>query len=113
VDDEGAVRRVVARALGRAGWEVVEAACGDDALDLDSGNFSLLVSDVMMPGLDGPNLVRALRARQPGLPAILISGYADAAQRTQLAQEDIWFLAKPFAMADLVRLAHQAAMTSA
>jgi two-component system cell cycle sensor histidine kinase/response regulator CckA len=105
VDDEDAVRRVVARALRRAGWDVTEACCGDDALAFDAGPWSLLVSDVMMPGMDGPTLVRALRTRQPGLPAILISGYADAAQRKHLAKEDIGFLTKPFAMAELVKLA--------
>jgi two-component system cell cycle sensor histidine kinase/response regulator CckA len=110
VDDEDAVRRVVARALRRAGWDVVEASCGEDALSLDPGPLSLLISDVMMPGMDGPSLVRAARARQPSLPAILISGYADAAQRKQLAREDICFLAKPFAMSDLVRLANRSVL---
>ncbi len=108
VDDEDAVRRVVARALRRAGWDVIEAPSGADALDYDPGPLALLVSDVMMPGMDGVALVHALRERQPGLHAILMSGYADAAQRDALAREDILFLAKPFAMADLVQLTHRA-----
>jgi two-component system cell cycle sensor histidine kinase/response regulator CckA len=108
VEDEPAVRRLAARALRRGGWEVVEAASGSEALDLPAATLALVVSDVIMPGLDGPALVRALRARQPGLPAILISGYADAAQRLALAREDISFLAKPFAMGELVRLAQAA-----
>jgi two-component system cell cycle sensor histidine kinase/response regulator CckA len=108
VEDEPAVRRLAARALRRAGWEVVEAGDGDEALEMPDGPLVLLVSDVIMPGTDGPSLVRALRKRRPGLPAILISGYADAAQRQALAREDICFLAKPFAMAELVLLAAQA-----
>jgi two-component system cell cycle sensor histidine kinase/response regulator CckA len=105
VDDEDAVRRVVARALRRGGWDVIEACGGAEALEDESGPFALLVSDVMMPGVDGLALVHAMRERQPGLHAILVSGYADAAQRKALARDDIAFLAKPFAMADLVGLA--------
>ncbi len=112
VDDEDGVRRVVARALRRAGWDVTEAACGADALELHCGPLALVVSDVMMPGMDGPALVRALRQRQPGLKAVLISGYADAERRRGLAKEDIAFLAKPFAMRELIRLAHQVGATA-
>jgi two-component system cell cycle sensor histidine kinase/response regulator CckA len=61
-----------------------------------------------MPGLDGPALVRALRVARPKLPAVLISGYADAAQRQALMAEDIAFLPKPFAMADLTRAVRRA-----
>ena len=57
-----------------------------------------------MPGMDGPTLVRKLREARPALPAILISGYADAVQRQALAAEDIAFLPKPFSMADLTRV---------
>ena len=104
VDDDDAVRRVVARALRRGGWDVVEASSGAEALEDKSGPLALLVSDVMMPGMDGVTLVHAIRERQPGLPAILMSGYADAAQREALTRDDISFLAKPFAMAELVGL---------
>jgi CheY-like chemotaxis protein len=58
-----------------------------------------------MPGLDGPALVRALRQQQPGLPAVPMSGYADAWQRQALLAEAIRDLAKPFRPADLVALA--------
>jgi two-component system, cell cycle sensor histidine kinase and response regulator CckA len=105
VEDEAPVRRLAARALRRAGWEVIEAACGTDALEAAPERVTLLVSDVVMPGLDGPGLVRALREKQPGLPAILISGYADATQRETLAADDIGFLAKPFGMGELVAFA--------
>ncbi len=106
VDDEAPVRRLAARVLTRAGWEVMDAGCGEDAAARIEGVPALgcVVSDVIMPGMDGPSLVRALRQRFPGLPAILMSGYADAALRDSLAAADIRFLAKPFAMAELARL---------
>jgi two-component system cell cycle sensor histidine kinase/response regulator CckA len=58
-----------------------------------------------MPGLDGPALVRQLRQTRPALPAILMSGYADAALRDSLQADDICFLAKPFSMAELTKTA--------
>ncbi len=102
MDDEAPVRRLAARALRRAGWAVTEAASGAEALALAPADLSMLVSDVMMPEMDGPTLVAALRQRWPGLPCILMSGYADAAQRQALAARDIGFLAKPFTMGELV-----------
>ncbi len=115
VDDEAPVRQLAERVLIRAGWRVVAAACAEDALELvDAGDLApalaCVVSDVVMPGMDGPALVRALRLEHPGLPAILMSGYADAGLRQSLQDADIQFLHKPFAMADLTAvLARQAA----
>jgi two-component system cell cycle sensor histidine kinase/response regulator CckA len=103
VDDDDAIRRLAARALTRAGLTVTEADGGEAALQVGCAAIDCLVSDVAMPGLDGPGLVRRLRAARPDLPAVLMSGYADAAQRRALAAEDIAFIAKPFAMADLTR----------
>ena len=107
VDDEALVRHLAARALRRAGWAVIEAASGDEALEAVAGDLALVVSDVIMPGLDGLGLVRALRQRQPGLKALLMSGYADARQRKALVTQDIQFLGKPFRPADLVELVGQ------
>jgi two-component system cell cycle sensor histidine kinase/response regulator CckA len=105
VEDEAPVRRLAERTLTRRGWHVIAAACAQDALELleESQNLQLacVVSDVVMPGMDGPALVRALRERRPSLPAILVSGYADAPLRAQLASERVRFLSKPFAMDDL------------
>jgi two-component system cell cycle sensor histidine kinase/response regulator CckA len=105
VDDEAAVRRLAARALRRAGWEVREAEDGQAALAADCATIDLVISDVVMPGLDGPGLVHALRERRPGLPALLMSGYAEPGQRAALLRDDIVFLAKPFGMAQLVAAA--------
>ena len=108
VDDEAPVRRLAERALTRAGWNVIAAPSGQDALDLVDGGdlgpaLGCVVSDVVMPGLDGPALVARLRQTWPDLPAILMSGYADATLRKSLASADIRFMAKPFAMTDLTR----------
>jgi two-component system cell cycle sensor histidine kinase/response regulator CckA len=105
VEDEAPIRRLAARALTRAGWQVVEAASAEEAMELELPGLALVVSDVMMPGMDGPALVRALRGRNEGLRAILMSGYAGSAQRTALAEGRVEFLPKPFAMAELVSLA--------
>ena len=104
VEDEAPVRRLAARALARAGWEVIEAGSPEEALDADLQGVVQLVSDVMMPGMDGPALVREVRRKLPGVPALLVSGYADAERRQALQAEDIFFLAKPFSMAALVAL---------
>jgi two-component system cell cycle sensor histidine kinase/response regulator CckA len=105
VEDEAPVRRLAERALTRLGYQVISAACAQDALELADAEgapaLACVVSDVVMPGMDGPALVRALRTTRPHLPAILVSGYADAPLRAQLASEHVRFLSKPFAMADL------------
>jgi CheY-like chemotaxis protein len=103
VDDEAPIRLLAARALTKAGWRVLQAPSAEDALEMDTACIDQVISDVSMPGMDGPTLVRTLRTRHPGLKALLISGYADAAQRQALLAERVKFLAKPFAMADLVR----------
>ena len=101
VDDDDAIRRLAKRTLSRAGWSVIEADGAEAALAVDLAGIDCVVSDVSMPGMDGPSLVRILRERRANLPALLISGYADAGQRRALAGEDIAFLAKPFAMGEL------------
>jgi two-component system, cell cycle sensor histidine kinase and response regulator CckA len=103
VDDDDAIRRLAKRALTRAACDVMDADGADAALQADPAKVDCVVSDVSMPGMDGPTLVRRLRQFRPGLPAILISGYADAGQRQALAAEDIAFLSKPFSMTDLTQ----------
>jgi two-component system cell cycle sensor histidine kinase/response regulator CckA len=106
VDDELPVRTLVERVMIRAGWQVIAAGSGEEALELvQAGDLApalaCLISDVVMPGMDGPALVRALRALQPDLPAILMSGYAEQSLRQSLQAADICFVSKPFSMADL------------
>lgn len=110
VEDEAPVRRLAERALAREGWQVVAAQSAEEALEtitqaMPRAELACVVSDVVMPGMDGLALVRQLRVQWPNLPAILMSGYADAALRQSLQAADICFLAKPFAMNELIRAA--------
>ena len=106
VDDEEAVRRLVARALARAGWTVLSAGTGEEALALldeeGGGDVRVLVSDVMMPGMDGAELLATVRRQRPLLPAVLVSGYSEDALRGELDQAHTRFLGKPYAIAELV-----------
>jgi two-component system cell cycle sensor histidine kinase/response regulator CckA len=107
VDDDPVVRALLVRTLGDAGYAVREARHGRDALallDADPTPIDLLVSDLAMPELDGPGLFRALRARQPELAAIFISGHAEEAHAH--AEEALGgnpVIAKPFSLAELTR----------
>jgi two-component system cell cycle sensor histidine kinase/response regulator CckA len=105
VEDEHAVRRFAVRALKSRGYEVVEAETGEDALALlnEPGRaVDLMVSDVMMPSMDGGTLVREARAKRPGLKIVLVSGYGASALRGILDQHaDVEFLAKPFGLDEL------------
>ena len=103
VEDEAPLRRLAERALTRAGYAVDAAADAEEA----AGRFALpapalLLSDVSLPGQDGLALARAARAAWPGLPVLLMSGYAEAALGTDLAAEGIGFLGKPFGPAELL-----------
>jgi two-component system cell cycle sensor histidine kinase/response regulator CckA len=105
VEDEPPLLRLAARALRGAGFPVLTATSAEEALDLLDGGAPAplaLVSDVVMPGLDGLALAARLRARHPGLPVLLVSGYAEAALGRDLAAEGLRLLPKPYALADLV-----------
>jgi two-component system cell cycle sensor histidine kinase/response regulator CckA len=105
VEDEEAVRAFAGRALAARGYKVHEAASGPEALDLLNGlsdPVDLVISDVVMPGMDGPTLMRELRRRQPDVKIIFISGYAeDAFQRNMPEDERYQFLPKPFSLKEL------------
>ena len=108
VEDEEDVRRLAVRQFTRRGWRVLSAEDGDAACELlaaDDPALDLIVSDVVMPGLDGPSLVRLLREQRPNLPAILVSGYADEALRRDLANQDIVFMPKPYSLRALIDVA--------
>jgi signal transduction histidine kinase len=98
VDDQDAVRAVTRLHLEAAGYRVLEACCGADALTLaGEHDIQLLVSDVAMPGMSGLELSRSMRARSRHLPILLISGYSDAdiAAGDELP-DGTRFLSKPF-----------------
>jgi len=106
VEDEDAVRALNARMLVSRGYTVFEAASGVEALDIflrEDGKIDLVVSDVVMPEMDGPTLLGELRQRNPNTKVIFVSGYAEEAFRKNLPEgEDFQFLPKPFTMKQLV-----------
>jgi two-component system, cell cycle sensor histidine kinase and response regulator CckA len=99
VEDEDAVRGVAARLLRARGYEVIEASDGEEALILaeeHAGKIDLLISDVIMPGLDGPSLLKKARQYLGSAPVMFISGYAEAEFSDLLEDEvGVTFLAKP------------------
>lgn len=105
VEDEGPVRAFAARALQLRGYKVTEADCAEEALEIleDSTKVvDLVVSDVVMPGMDGPSWVREARDKRPELPVIFTSGYAEDMFRKGLnGLDNCSFLAKPFSLDDL------------
>lgn len=99
VDDESAVRRFAARVLSRAGYNVLEASDGAEALDLlkaESAPVDVVVSDIVMPRMNGVELMEALSVTHPNLPVILMSGYATAALSELGIAAPCSILTKPF-----------------
>ena len=98
VEDEDMVRAVAERALARAGYTVTTASDGDEGLEIVRGGekFDLVVSDVVMPALDGPSMVRGIRQLDPKMPVLFMSGYAEEQLRKEIDINDVQFLPKPF-----------------
>jgi two-component system, cell cycle sensor histidine kinase and response regulator CckA len=105
VEDDDAVRMFGARALRNKGYRVIEAKSGETALGQirnASGRIDLLITDVVMPQMDGPALIREVRRIDPDIKVIFISGYTEDAFRQRLGSDsDIHFLAKPFSLKQL------------
>lgn len=104
VEDEDAVRTFSARALGNKGYEVLQADSGESALDVMDGlgtdTLDLLITDVIMPNMDGPTLAQRVRQSNPDLKIIFISGYTEEKLKDHMG-ENIWFLPKPFTLKQL------------
>ena len=111
VEDEDPVRAVNARALAARGYTVIEAASGVEALEVMDARaepVDIVVSDVVMPEMDGPTLLGELRKRHPTLKVIFVSGYAEDAFRKNLPEgEEFNFLPKPFSLKQLVETVKQ------
>jgi two-component system cell cycle sensor histidine kinase/response regulator CckA len=106
VEDDDPVRELIGRALRANGFDVVAAASGEEALDLEHDrHVDLLLSDVLLPDQNGFEIANQIHARSPHIPIVFMSGYYDQAV-AEAAHLDIssTILQKPFAMADL--LAH-------
>ena len=110
VEDEAMVRAVAERALTRQGYEVLTATNGEEALQLleETPNVDLLISDVVMPTMDGPTLVRAARGLFPSLPVLFMSGYAEEQLRKSIDLDRVAFLPKPFSVQQLAEAAKEA-----
>lgn len=98
VDDEGAVRRFALRVLEREGYRVVEARDGIEAYELirQGHEFDAVVSDIVMPRMNGVELMQALSTTTPELPVILMSGYATGALAELGINAPCAILPKPF-----------------
>ena len=106
VEDEDAVRAFAVRALTSRGYTIVEADSGERALEVVEGDgmgFELILSDVVMPEMDGPTMLRELRRRGVKTKVIFVSGYAeDAFEKNLEGETDFAFLPKPFSLKQLV-----------
>ncbi|MDO4974914.1 MAG: ATP-binding protein [Alphaproteobacteria bacterium] len=103
VEDEEPVRLFSSRALRNKGYKVLEAACGEEALQIaKKEKFDLLITDVVMPKIDGPTLNKKLRETINDFKTIFISGYAKDTFREDIGKNSrIHFLQKPFSLKDL------------
>ena len=106
VEDEEGLRSLNARGLRSRGYTVIEAANGVEALEeleANDGGVDLVVSDVVMPEMDGPTLLKSMRARNPDIKVIFVSGYAEDAFAKSLPEnQQFAFLPKPFSLSQLV-----------
>jgi len=106
VEDQAAIRRSMTRSLQRAGFNVIDARSAEEALSMVEdlkARVDLLITDIVLPGLDGIKLAQRLRAAQPSIRVLVCSGYSARAQYSEIEkQPQTAFLPKPFTGADLV-----------
>jgi DNA-binding NtrC family response regulator len=105
VEDEDAIRFTTAQMLTRAGYRVLSAASPGDAaaiFELHAQEIDLLLTDIVMPGMHGPELAERLLARRPELPVVFVSGYSDVMPTTAITTARMAFVPKPFTPAALV-----------
>jgi two-component system cell cycle sensor histidine kinase/response regulator CckA len=111
VEDEDAVRLFGSRALKNQGYNVIEARSGETALEVlrVTPQIDVLVTDVVMPGMDGVTLARLVRMERPTIQVILMSGYSeDVAPQEVAGEAGMYFLPKPFSLKQLAGLVKEA-----
>ncbi len=102
-EDDDAMRAYLTRALERSGYSVTSVEDGPAALDLlGSGTFDLLLTDIVMPGMDGIELAQKAQAMDPAPKVMFITGFAAVAMQANDAVPDARLLSKPFHLKDLV-----------
>jgi signal transduction histidine kinase/CheY-like chemotaxis protein len=109
-EDEAPVRRTTRRLLESLGYRVVEAGSGEEALAIARAErVDLLITDVVLPGMKGPEISERLRALRPGLPTLYVSGYtASVIGSHGVLEPGVHFLHKPFGVQDLARTVEEA-----
>jgi two-component system, cell cycle sensor histidine kinase and response regulator CckA len=110
VEDEDMVRAVAERALARQGY-VVETACdGEEGITLfaEGKRYDLIVSDVVMPNMDGPAMARKLRAQYGDVRILFMSGYAEEQLRQSINLDNVFFLPKPFSVQQIAEAVRDA-----
>ncbi|MBK3735729.1 response regulator [Azospirillum brasilense] len=102
VEDEALVRMATATVLEHAGFRIMEASSGPDALDAFARDpeVDLVLTDYAMPGMTGLELVRELRVQRPGLPVLMVTGYAEIQRASAL--DGLPILQKPYQADELV-----------
>jgi two-component system, cell cycle sensor histidine kinase and response regulator CckA len=110
VEDEDMVRAVAERALVRQGYVVETASDGEEALAMfaDGKGYDLIVSDVVMPNLDGPAMARQLRAKYGNVKILFMSGYAEEQLRQSINLDNVSFLPKPFSVQQIAEAVRDA-----
>jgi CheY-like chemotaxis protein len=105
VEDRDVVRNLARAVLESSGFDVVAVAGGHEAIDATAAEppFDLLLTDVVMPEMSGPDLARRLRGERPSLPVLYMSGYTDdVLDAHELSHDATAFLRKPFGNAELI-----------
>jgi two-component system, cell cycle sensor histidine kinase and response regulator CckA len=110
VEDEPMVRAVAERALVRQGYSVETACDGEEALALiaEGKQYDLVVSDVVMPNMDGPTMARELRVQRPDMRILFMSGYAEEQLRKSINLDKVAFLPKPFSVQQIAEAVRDA-----
>jgi two-component system cell cycle sensor histidine kinase/response regulator CckA len=105
VEDEGPVRIFSSRALRNKGYTIIEADCGEAGLEMfkqHEGEIDLVVTDVIMPGMNGPTMVQNITKQKPDIKVIFMSGYAeDVFMKSFGSEREFNFLPKPFTLKQL------------
>lgn len=108
------VRAVAERALSRQGYTIITASDGEDGLEQFnanggiSGGIDLVISDVVMPVMDGPAMAKEIRTLNSQLPILFMSGYAEEQLRQSIDIDRMFFLPKPFSVAQICEMAGRA-----
>jgi two-component system cell cycle response regulator CpdR len=102
-EDDSSMREYLQRALQRVGYHVEAVGCGTEAVPLlESEHWDLLLTDIVMPGMDGIEVARQAAARHPGLRIMFITGFAAVALQGGRTSPEAKLLSKPFHLKDLV-----------